>query len=159
MFGKWERANISHRLDESGPVYLYPLSFVGLTLQDTVEVTSTFDRMLNILTPKPHMYMVSLIRHLLNHPVRDTFRRRVEDDLLSFISFHLMRDEPLDTKDPGWSENENENESDEDFQKRLEDAVNEMKTWDWNAVGNEYLDIAESVVRDCHSIDQLSNCQ
>jgi hypothetical protein len=70
-----------------------------------------------------------------------------------------MRDEPLDTKDPGWSENENENESDEDFQKRLEDAVNEMKTWDWNAVGNRYLDIAESVVRDCHSIDQLSNCQ
>lgn len=153
-YGQWERACIIHKLDETSPVYLYPLSFVGLALQDTFEVASTFDRTLKILTPKPRMYLVSLIRHLLNHPVGDSFRFRVEDDLLSFISFYILRDKPLNTKEGECDDDESE----EDFQKRVENAVREMKTWDWGADGTNYLDIAESVVRDCRSIDQLSNC-
>lgn len=98
--------------------------------------------------------MVSLIRHLLNHPVGDSFRLRVEDDLVSFISFYILRDKPLNTKECGY----NDDESEEDFQKRVEDAVREMKTWDWGTGGSNYLCIAESVVRDCRSIEQLSNC-
>lgn len=78
--------------------YIYPLSFVGFALWDTVEVTSTFDPMLRILTPKPRMYMQSLICHLLDHPVGDSFRLRVEDDLLSFISLFILGDKPLNTK-------------------------------------------------------------
>lgn len=154
-YGKWERGCIIHMLRGRNPVYLYPLSFVGLALQDTFEVTSTFDRTLKILTPKPPMYMVSLIRHLLDHPVGDSFRLRVQEDLLSFISFYILRDEPLNTKE-GECDN---GESEEDFQKRVENAVREMKTWDWGADGTNYLGIAESVVRDCRSIEQLSNCQ
>lgn len=152
-YGQWERSAIIHKLDESGPVYLYPLSFVGLALQDTVEVTSTFDRMQKILTPKPRMYLVSLILHLLNHPIGDSFRLRVKDDLVSFISFYIFRDKPLNTKDGECDDDESE----ENFQKRVEDAVREMKTWHWGAGGNNYLCIAESLVRNCRSIDQLSN--
>ncbi|KAG2412945.1 hypothetical protein HFD88_010504 [Aspergillus terreus] len=125
------------------PLYIYPLSFVGLALEDTVEVPATFDRTLRILTPKPRVYMQSLICHLLSHPVGDNFRDRVEDDLLSFISFHILGEEPLDTKHGDWEDNESE----EDFQKRLGEAVREMKTWDWDA-DEEYLRTAESVVRD-----------
>ncbi|KAJ5747474.1 uncharacterized protein N7511_009170 [Penicillium nucicola] len=122
-FGQWERAGIIHKLDESSPVYLYPLSLVGLTLQDTVEVTSTFDCIPRILTPKPQIYMVSLIRHLLNHRIGDSIRLRVKDDLLSFISFYILRDKPLNTKEVEY----NDNESEEYFQKRVGDAVKEMK--------------------------------
>lgn len=154
-YGQWERAGIIHKLNETTPVYLYPLSFVGLELQDTFEVASTFDRSLEILTLKPTAYLVSLIRHLLNHPVGDSFRLRVQDDLLSFISFYILCDKPLNTKEGGCDDDESE----ENFQKRVENAVREMKTWDWGADGNDYLSIAESVARDCRSIDQLSNCQ
>jgi hypothetical protein len=100
------------------------------------------------------MYMASLIRHLLNHPVGDSFRLHVEDDLLTFISFYLLRDKPLNTKVVGWEDEESE----ADFQKRVEDAVSEMKTWDWDADKSNYLPIAESVVRDCRLLKQLSNC-
>lgn len=111
--------------------------------------------MLKILTPNPPRYMVSLIRHLLNHPVEDSFRLRVTDDLLSFISFYIFRDQPLNTKEGKFAE---EQESEEDFQKRVEDAVRDIKTWNWGADRKDYLGIAESVVRDCRSIEQLSSC-
>ncbi|KAH2625265.1 hypothetical protein KXW54_006692, partial [Aspergillus fumigatus] len=42
-YGQWERAAIVHKLEGGNPIYLYPLSFVEFTLQDTVKVTSTFD--------------------------------------------------------------------------------------------------------------------
>jgi hypothetical protein len=100
------------------------------------------------------MYMVSLIRHLLNHPVGDSFRLRVKADLLSFISFYILRDKPLNTKEGECDDDESE----EDFQKRVEYAVRDMKTWDWGAGGKNYLCIAESVVRDCRSIGHLSSC-
>jgi hypothetical protein len=153
-YGQWERAGFIHNLDQVGRsrIYLYPLSFVGLTLQNTVEVTSTFDRKLKILTPKPQMYMLSLIRHLLNHPIGDSTRLRVHDDLVGFISSYILRDTPLNTKE------DEDNESEEDFRKRVEEAVRYMKTWDWGATEEKYLTIAECVVRDCRSIRQLSNC-
>lgn len=153
-YGQWERAAIVHKLEGGNPIYLYPLSFVEFTLQDTVKVTSTFDRTLSILTPEPRMYMQSLICHLLDHPVGDTFRLRVQSDLLSFISFYVLGDKPLNTKDGECDDDESE----EDFQKRVENAVRRMKTWDWGADENNYLCIAESVVRDCRSIYELSNC-
>lgn len=99
------------------------------------------------------MYMVLLIRHLLNHPVGDSFRLRVVDDLLSFISFHILRDKPPYTKDGKCDDGESE----EDFQKKPEDAAREMKTWNWGAANDNYMCIAESLVRDCRSIEHLSN--
>jgi len=100
------------------------------------------------------MYMASLIRHLLNHLVVDSFRLRVKCDILSFVSFYILRDRPLNTKECECDDDESE----EDFQKTGENAVREIKAWDWGASRNNYLCIAESVVRECRSIDQLSNC-
>lgn len=150
-YGEWDRACIIHRLGERCPVYLYSLSFIGLELQDTCKVTSTFDRTLKILTPKPNKYMVSLLRHLLSHPLNDSFRLRVKDDLLSFICFYILREKPLNTKDGEWDDDESE----EDYQNRVGEALKEMETWDWGAGGEDYLRISESVIRDCRSIDRL----
>ncbi|KAJ5143642.1 uncharacterized protein N7515_002429 [Penicillium bovifimosum] len=150
-YGEWDRACIIHRLGKDCPVYLYPLSFVGLELQDTCEVTSTFDRSLKILTPKPNKYMVSLLRHLLNHLPDDTFRLRVKDDLLSFICFYILRQKPLSTKHGECDDDESE----EDYQNRVGEALKKMGTWDWGADGKAYLRISESVLRDCRSIDRL----
>lgn len=152
--GEWDRACTIHRLGKRCPVYLYPLSFVGLTLQDTYEVTSTFDRTLKILTPKPTKYMVSLPRYLLNHPLDDSFRLRVKDDLLSFICFYILREKPLNTKDGECDDDESE----KDYQNRVGEALREMKTWDWGADEKDYLRISESVMRDCRVIDQLTSC-
>ena len=153
-YGEWDRACITHRLGESGPVYLYPLSFVDLELQDACKVTSTFDRTLKFLTPKPSKYMGSLLRHLLNHPLDDSFRLRVKDDLLSFICFYILREKPLNTKDGECDDDE----SDEDYQIRVTEALKEMETWDWGAGRKDYLSISESVIRDCRAIDYLTNC-
>ncbi|KAJ5143137.1 uncharacterized protein N7515_001924 [Penicillium bovifimosum] len=152
-YGEWERAGIIHRLGGRS-AYLYPLSFIGLDLQDTHEVTSTFDGTLKILTPKPSRYMVSLLRHLLSHPSDDSFRRRVKVDLLSFISFYILCEEPLNTKDADgdWVDEESE----EDYQNRVGEALKEMETWDWGAGGEDYLRISESVLRNCRVIDQLT---
>jgi hypothetical protein len=59
------------------------------------------------------MYLVSLIRHLLNHPVGDSFRLRVIDDLLSFECFYILRHKPLNIKECEYDGGESE----EDFQK------------------------------------------
>ncbi|KAJ5516168.1 hypothetical protein N7527_007728, partial [Penicillium freii] len=101
IYGQWERAGFVHSLDpvRSHRIFLYPLSLFGLTLQDTVESASTFDHTLRILTPKPRIYMLSLIRYLLDHPITDSSRYHVHNDLLGFISFYILHDTPLNTKD------------------------------------------------------------
>lgn len=154
-FGQWERAGFIHNLDIAGrsKIYLYPLSFVGLALQDTVEVIATFDHTLKVLTPKPQMYMVSLIRHLLDHPIGNSSRIQVQDSLLGFISSYILHDAPLNTKE---GEDDN-NESEEDYQQRVEEAVQDMRTWNWDTIEEGYLNIAEHLVRDCPSIWYVSN--
>lgn len=129
-------------------IYLYPLSFVGLTLQDTVEVTSTFDFALRVLTPKPRMYMVSLIRHLLDCPIGNSSKIQVQDSLLGFISSYILRDTPINTKDG----EDDDDESESDYQQRVEEAVQNMRSWDWDTTEEGYLNIAERFVRDCPSI-------
>jgi hypothetical protein len=70
--------------------------------------------------------MLSLIRYLLGRPIDDSSRFHVHSDLLGFISSYLLHDTPLYTKG-GQLEDD---ESEEDFQKRVEEAVRDMKTWD-----------------------------
>ncbi|KAE8407523.1 hypothetical protein BDV37DRAFT_290791 [Aspergillus pseudonomiae] len=153
-YGAWDRACIIHDLGGECPVYLYALPFVGLELQDTSKVTSTFNRTLEILTPKPNRYMVSLLCHLLNHPLGDSFRYRVTDDLMSFICFYILRQKPLDTKHGGCEDDESE----EDYQNRVGEALKETKTRDWGPCGMDYLSTSETVLRDCRSVDQLTRC-
>ncbi|KAI9045381.1 uncharacterized protein KD926_008808 [Aspergillus affinis] len=153
-YGEWDRTCTTHSLGESCPVYLYPLSLVGLELQDTCKVTSTFDRTLKILTPKPTKCMVSLLRLLLNYPLGDISRRRVKIDLLAFICGYVLREKPLNTKEGVYDNGE----SDEEYQNKAGEALREMETWDWDAGRKDYLSIAETMMRDARVIDQLTSC-
>lgn len=99
--------------------------------------------------------MLSLIRYLLDHHISDSSRYHVHNDLLGFISYYILHDTPLNTKDGKLEDDESE----EDFQKRVEEAVNNMKTWDWGSTEERFLVIAERVVRDCRTISELSSCK
>ncbi|KAK4863482.1 hypothetical protein LT330_002260 [Penicillium expansum] len=151
----WEAQYLIHALDDEGwmRVHLIPLSLVGFTLEDTVEVPSTFADELHLLTPKPPHYMSSLIRHLLQLPIDHDSRVRVEKDLMGFISAYILKDGPANTT--MWTYL-NGQESDEDYQKRVEEGVRFMKTWDWGKIEERYLAIAECAVRDCHYIHTLT---
>jgi hypothetical protein len=98
--------------------------------------------------------MLTLIRHLLSRPIDDSSRYQAHDDLLGFISSYVLHDTPLYTKDG----NVEDDESEEDFQKRVDEAVQDMKNWDWGSTEEKYLTIAERVVRDCRTISQPSSC-
>ncbi|KAJ5385052.1 hypothetical protein N7517_002963 [Penicillium concentricum] len=151
-----EAQYLMHDLDGQGwmRVHLIPLSLVGFTLEDTVEVPSTFAHECHLLTPKPPHYMSSLIRHLLQLPIGHSSRVRVEKDLMGFISAYILKDGPADTT--LWT-HLNHPESDEDYQKRVEEGVQFMKTWDWGNIEERYLTIAECAVRDCRYIDTLTD--
>ncbi|KOS45371.1 hypothetical protein ACN38_g3700 [Penicillium nordicum] len=154
--GPWETQSLMHDLDGQGwtRAHLLPLSLVGFTLEETVEVPSTFAHELNLLTPKPSHYISSLIRHLLQLSIGDSNRARVEKNLGGFISAYVLKDGPGNTiictylKDP---------ESDENYQKRVEEGVRFMKTWDWGKIEKRYLAIAERAVRNCRYIDTLTD--
>ncbi|KAJ5534678.1 hypothetical protein N7527_000932 [Penicillium freii] len=152
----WEAQYLMHALDGEGwmRAHLIPLSLVGFTLEDTVEVPSTFAHELHLLTPKPPHYMSSLIRHLLQLPVDHNSRLRVEKDLMGFISAYILKDRPAHTT--MWTYLDDQ-ESDEDYQKRVEKGVQFMKTWDWDKIEERYLAIAERAVRDCRYIDTLTD--
>ncbi|CAI7579274.1 unnamed protein product [Penicillium palitans] len=152
----WEAQYLMHDLDGEGwmRAHLIPLSLVGFTLEDTVEVPSTFSHELHLLTPKPSHYMSSLIHHLLQLPVDHNSRLRVEKDLMGFISAYILKDGPANTTT--WTYLDDP-ESDEDYQKRVEEGVRFMKTWDWGKIEKRYLAIAERAVRDCRYIDTLTD--
>ncbi|CAI7588500.1 unnamed protein product [Penicillium crustosum] len=152
----WEAQYLMHDLDGEGwmRVHLIPLSLVGFNLNDTVEVPSKFSHELHLLTPKPPHYMSSLIHHLLQLPLDHNSRLRVEKDLMGFISVYILKDGPTNTT--MWSYL-NDLESNEDYQKRVEEGVRFMKTWDWGKIENRYLVIAERAVRDCRYINTLTN--
>lgn len=78
----------------------------------------------------------------------------MHDNLLGFISFYILHDTPLNIKDGKLEDDESE----EDFQKRMEEAVRNMKTWDWGSTEERFLVIAERIVRDCRTISELSSC-
>ena len=71
---------------------------------------------------------------------------------MGFISSYILRETPLNTQ------NGEVEESEEDFQRRVEGAVQYMKTWNWGDNEENDLAIAEGVVRDCRSIKRLSDC-
>ncbi|KAJ5368042.1 uncharacterized protein N7496_007802 [Penicillium cataractarum] len=66
---QWIKMGRFHNLDEENwnQVHLYPLSAVGIALDDTYEVLSTFDPKLRIRTPLPARYMLTMIRELVKY--------------------------------------------------------------------------------------------
>ncbi|OQE15959.1 hypothetical protein PENFLA_c029G04929 [Penicillium flavigenum] len=101
------------------------------------------------------MYMLSLIRHLLSRPSDDSSRLNVHDDLVGFVSSYILRDTPLNTK----KGETDDDESEDDFQERVEEAVRNMKTWDWSSTEEKYLAIAEHIVRDCRAMTNLTSSE
>ncbi|KAF7596158.1 hypothetical protein BBP40_003057 [Aspergillus hancockii] len=147
----WETWATIHRLDIDGRqrIHLYPLSLIGLTTNDTAEVQSTFDHEIRVLSPKPAAYMLSLIKFLLRNPLGTSSRRRVCTDLVSFISYYIFHESPT-------SGIEGDYESEEEFQKRAEDAIVYVKSWDWGTTEPKYLDIVEDILRDCGTLRWLT---
>ncbi|OQE47494.1 hypothetical protein PENCOP_c001G05901 [Penicillium coprophilum] len=123
----WEAQYLMHDLDGQGwmRVHLIPLSLVGFTLEDTVEL-----------------------------PIGHNSRVRIEKDLMGFISAYILKDGPADTTT--WT-HLNNLESDEDYQKRIEEGIQFMKTWDWGNIEERHLAIAERAVQDCRYIDTLTD--
>ncbi|KAJ5946171.1 hypothetical protein N7454_003010 [Penicillium verhagenii] len=154
VLGMWGTGCLPHDLDGAGhkKVHLLPLSLVGLTLEETIEVPSTFDPELTLRSPKPPRYFLSLFRHLLQLPLADCSRTRVQQDICTFILGSVIHSLPADT--PRWIVDA---ESEEDYQKRVEQGVLEMKSWDWGEVEPRYLEMAERAVRDCHYTKTLTN--
>lgn len=98
--------------------------------------------------------MLSLVRLLLNYPLGDERRVKVERDLISFITYYIFDSPPAETE----IDFEEDDESEEDFQERVEQAVRKVRAWDWEAPEDdeEALAVVESVVRSCKSIGKLS---
>ncbi|KAJ5116605.1 hypothetical protein N7456_000953 [Penicillium angulare] len=97
--GCWGLQSLPHDLDGStrGRIHLLPLSLTGLTLEETVEVPSTFAPKLYLRTPKPPRYFLSLLKSLLKLRIGDRSRNRVIKDLKCFISHYILFAPPADT--------------------------------------------------------------
>ena len=139
--GEWETTGFIHNISPKGKptaekmrVRLYPLSFVGLSLDDTVKVTSTFRQM---LSPKPQAYMLSLLQYLLSSSPYGVDRIRAITDLTGFVTHYLMREQcgALGAR------------------RRFDDAVAEVRRWDWDP---GYLDLVEYIIWDRRVISSLS---
>ncbi|KAJ5693556.1 hypothetical protein N7455_003539 [Penicillium solitum] len=151
----WETRCSIHGLDGLGNslAYILPLSLVGFTLEDTVQVPSTFDEDIQLLSAKPPYYMLPLIKVLKRMPLADCSRWRIAKSLAAFISTYMLNDGPANMP---WEQREAlRRESDEDYGKRVDEAVRVMKTWDWGNTVDRYLALAENVVRDASFIDKL----
>ncbi|OOG00408.1 hypothetical protein ASPCADRAFT_502725 [Aspergillus carbonarius ITEM 5010] len=151
--GRVDRSR-THNRDAAGGnlIYLYPLSVLGLTLEDAFEVPSIFNHKLRFLTPKPSRYMLSMIRHFVNSPVDDySMRHRVTNDLAGFMHVYIFRGPPADTQ---YNTAEEEEAAEREFMEKVPHVIQEMNSWDWGDISDpEYLDIAENIVRDARKLE------
>ncbi|KAJ6125611.1 hypothetical protein N7471_012928 [Penicillium samsonianum] len=157
-FGFWDTGCLRHDLDGAGwmCVHLFPLSLVDFTLEDTTEVPSMFAPDINIRTPKPPQYMLSLIHHLRKLRIGGPSRIRVKKDLLSFISSYIFHGPPGHIH-PELLHRLSEQQSKENLLKKLDEGVRFMKGWNWGNVEETDLALAERVVRDCHYVGKLTD--
>lgn len=139
--GEWETTGFIHNISpkaqpgaEKMRVRLYPLSFIGLSLDDTVKVTSTFRQM---LSPKPQAYMLSLLQYLLSSSPYGVDHIRAITDLTGFVTHYLLREKygALSAR------------------RRFDDAVAEVRRWDWDP---KFLDLVEHIIWDRRVISSLS---
>ncbi|GLI77843.1 hypothetical protein PoHVEF18_006139 [Penicillium ochrochloron] len=148
----WHKMGRFHDLDKESwsQIHLYPLTAVGLALEDTYEVLSTFDPKLRIRTPVPARYMLTMIRELVKVPLQHTNRHRIIGDLAGFIHGYIFHGPPAETQYYG---EEDEAMAEAEIRSEIEGAVQFIKTWDWGHVENErYLEIAERIVRSARAM-------
>ncbi|KAJ5291316.1 hypothetical protein N7478_000567 [Penicillium angulare] len=148
------KAKVPYGLDGDGwrHLHLLPLSLIGLSLEETIQVHSIVDSHLYLLSPKPLRYMPSLFRYLLRLPIANVSRRKVERDLITFIGWYILHDLPPDTP-----RSIVDAETVESHESRVERGLKEMKGWDWGEVDELFLEMAEPVVRDCRSVKKLTD--
>lgn len=159
-FGRWDGDSLMHALDEGGwmRAHLIPLSFVGITLEEAVKAPVIFAHEHEILTPKPPRYMLCMLRFLLEHPIGDSSRFRVERDLEFFIHAYILHGHPANVNlTPQRPEDTEWEETEEQYQKRVEEGIQRMNAWDWGEIDERYLALAERVVRECQYIDEMTD--
>lgn len=66
------------------------------------------------------------MRNLISYPVGHTNRRRIARDLLSFITYYIFHERYRGIE-------EEDTETEEEFQKRVEEAVGFVRAWGWKA--------------------------
>jgi hypothetical protein len=129
-------------------IRLFALSFVGLTLQDTEEAKSIFDREQSILIPKPPNYFVSMIQLLRKYPTGLIHRKKVQRELFTFLAYYVLHEPSISACEKGYETDESEDE----YQQKLEEAIVSVRGWDWGPVGTEYLEIIERMLRNAQTI-------
>jgi hypothetical protein len=98
--------------------------------------------------------MLSTIHHLLNFPVHDSMRHRVICDLASFMHGCIFRGPPADTQ---YNTPEEETAAEREYWVKVPSTTQYIKSWDWGDVSDkEYLNIAESLVRDPRKLETIT---
>ncbi|KAJ5116607.1 hypothetical protein N7456_000955 [Penicillium angulare] len=158
MMGCWGTECLPHALDDSAwrVVHLLPLTLVGLTLEETLEVSSTFAPKLRLRTPRPTRYLLSLLRNIRKFPIGDYGRRRLQGDITNFMCFYILHCPPAHT--PGEILDEMaERETDEEYERRIDEAVKDLRGLDWGDVEEKDLDMVERALRDAQYIETLTD--
>ncbi|KAJ5116609.1 hypothetical protein N7456_000957 [Penicillium angulare] len=156
--GLWGFKSLPHDLDGAAwrRVHLLPLSVVGFTLEETIVVPSKFAPTLLLRTPRPSRYLLSLFRNLLQLPIDDISRHRLRKDIVCFMSHYILFAPPADTPRDIIAEMEAK-ESDEEYKLRIDEAVREVREWEWGDVEERELDMVERALRDFHYIGTLTD--
>lgn len=152
-YGFWDSQSIPHDLDRKGliRVNLLTMSLVGITLDETIDVPATFTDELWVLSPKPQRYIVSLIRHLLDIPIGDPSRRRVEMDIGCFYCAYFIQ------RGCAQKDHVGKEMTDEEYFARVEDGVRMLRAWDWGPGESRYLELAEKILRNAWCILEMTD--
>jgi hypothetical protein len=89
-----------HDLDKESwsQIHLYPLTAVGLALEDTYEDLSTFGPKLRIRTPVPARYMLTMIRELIKVSLQHRNRDRIIEDVAGSIYGYISQGPSAETQ-------------------------------------------------------------
>lgn len=131
-------------------VHLIPLSFLRLSLDDCQEVVSSVNLRYKTLIPKIRPYLISLIRRLVALPT-GLRRNPIEHDLANLLDQVIFPRLPEDEDE--------EHESEGHFQQRVEQALSYVRGWDWEPEELKYLEITESLIRDCSQVSKITECK
>lgn len=95
-----------------------------------------------------------MIRELVKVPLLHQNKHRIMGDLSGFVHGYIFHGPPAETQ---YYTEEEEAAAEAEFLSKVEGAVQDIKTWDWGQIEDErYLDVAESIVRDVNSMEEIT---
>jgi hypothetical protein len=75
-------------------------------------------------------------------------------DLAGFMHGYIFRGPPADTQ---YNTAEEEEAAEREFLEKVPTAIQEIQSWDWGeTLDKEYLDLAESIVRDARKLETIT---